>query len=52
MVITVKVGGRWFGVAADTKPTLGVEQTGHEFYETDTFDKFIWSGSAWVEIVL
>ncbi len=47
MTITVKLGGRWFGLAADTKPTLGTLQEGHEFYETDTQFKFIWSGSAW-----
>ncbi len=51
MVITVKVGGRWFGLEVDTKPTLGTEQAGHEFYETDTFFKFIWSGSAWEDFV-
>ena len=47
MTITVKAGGRWFGLEADTKPTLDTLQAGHEFYETDTFLKFIWSGSAW-----
>jgi len=47
MVITLQIGGRWFGLEADTKPTLGTLQAGHEFYETDTFEKFIWSGSAW-----
>lgn len=48
MAITTKVGGRWFGLNADTKPTLGTLQAGHEFYETDgTFVKSIWSGSAW-----
>jgi len=49
MAITVKVGGRWFGVAADTKPTLTTLQAGHEFYETDTFLKFIWTGAVWEE---
>jgi len=47
LTITTNVGGRWFGLEADTKPTLGTGQAGHEFYETDTFLKFIWSGSAW-----
>jgi len=48
MAITQQVGGRWFGLVADTKPTLGTLQEGHEFYETDElFTKFIWSGSAW-----
>lgn len=48
MTITCKVGGRWFGESADTKPTLGSSQAGHEFYETDGFfQKFIWDGSAW-----
>ena len=47
MTITLKLGGIWNGLAADTKPTLGTEQTGHEFYETDTFFKFIWTGIAW-----
>ena len=50
MAITLQVGGRWFGLNADTKPTLGTLQAGHEFYETDgTFIKSIWSGSAWEE---
>ena len=47
-MITTQAGGRWFGLTADTKPTLGTLQAGHEFYETDeNFAKFIWSGSAW-----
>ena len=49
MAITIKIGGRWFGLEADTKPTLSTNQLGHEFYETDTFKKFIWDGSAWGE---
>ncbi len=50
MVITVKAGGRWFGLEADTKPTLGTLQAGHEFYETDeAFRKFIWDGTQWGE---
>lgn len=54
MTISVKAGGRWFGLQADTKPTLGVDQGGHEFYETDgDFIKSIWDpvGLTWVEQV-
>jgi len=51
MAITVKAGGRWFGLNADVKPTLGTLQAGHEFYETDTFKKFIWDGTQWSEQV-
>ena len=53
MAITTQAGGRWFGLVADTKPTLGTLQAGHEFYETDSpsHDKFIWSGSAWEPFV-
>lgn len=48
MTVTCIVGGRWFGLVSDTKPTLGTLQEGHEFYETDgSFEKFIWTGSAW-----
>ncbi len=47
MAIVLQLGGRWFGLEADTKPTLGTEQAGHEFFETDTFIKFIWSGTEW-----
>jgi len=47
MVVTKKVGSRYFGLSGDTKPTLTVDFAGAEFYETDTFDKFIWDGSAW-----
>ena len=52
MTITVKVGGRWFGLEADTKPTLDTLQAGHEFYETDTFAKFIWDGTQWGAVIL
>jgi len=51
MTITVKAGGRWFGLSTDTMPTLGTLQAGHEFYETDTFLKFIWDGTQWKERV-
>ena len=52
VAVTQQVGGRWFGLSdagGDTKPTLGVDQGGHEFYETDTFQKFIWNpvGLVW-----
>ena len=54
MTVTCIVGGRWFGLQADTKPTLLVDQGGHEFYETDTFLKFFWDpvGLVWVEQVI
>ncbi len=52
MTVTCIVGGRWFGLSTDTKPTLGTLQAGHEFYETDiAHNKFIWSGSAWEAFV-
>jgi len=50
MAITVQAGGRWFGLIADTKPTLDTLQEGHEFYETDgLFVKSIWTGTEWKE---
>ncbi len=50
MAITVKAGGRWFGLNADVKPTLGTLQAGHEFYETDgIIIKSIWDGTQWGE---
>lgn len=52
MAITVKAGARWFGLTIDTKPTLDTLQAGHVFYETDqAHKKFMWSGSAWEELV-
>lgn len=48
MTIVLQVGGRWFGDAGDTKPTLGTEQAGHEFYVTDIPTKLIWSGTEWL----
>jgi len=48
MTITVKIGGRWFGLSTDAMPILGgTLQAGHEFYETDTFIKFFWDGTQW-----
>ncbi len=48
MAITVKAGGRWFGLSTDIKPTLGALQEGHEFYETDLgHDKYFWDGTQW-----
>ncbi len=52
MTIVLQVGGRWFGLEADTMPTLGTEQAGHVFYETDTFAKFIWNGTLWGAVIL
>lgn len=50
MAITLKVGARWFGLQSDTKPTLGLNNLGAEFYETDGFHrKFIWDGTQWGE---
>ena len=52
MAITVQAGGRWFGLEADTKPTLTTLQEGHEFFETDgAFIKSIWDGTQWSEQV-
>ncbi len=51
MAITLKVGARYFGLEADTMPTLAVINAGAEFYETDTFKKFIWDGTVWGERV-
>lgn len=47
MTIVLQLGARYFGLSSDTKPTLGLNNLGAEFYETDTFVKFIWSGTAW-----
>lgn len=47
MAIVLQLGGRWFGLEADTKPTLGTNQAGAEFFETDTQTKFIWTGTKW-----
>ena len=52
MAITLHAGARYFGLTADTKPTLAVINIGSEFYETDeSHKKFIWDGSAWQERV-
>ena len=52
MTITLHAGARYFGLTADTKPTLAVINTGAEFIETDEAHfKFIWDGSAWQQRV-
>lgn len=51
MAVNKKAGGRYFGLTADTKPTLTTLQAGAEFYEKDgAFDKFVWSGTAWEQL--
>lgn len=51
MVIVLQLGSRYFGLSTDTKPTLDTTFLGSEFYETDTFQKFIWNGTVWMERV-
>ncbi len=51
MVLVLQLGSRYFGLSTDTKPTLDNNYLGSEFYETDTFLKFIWDGSQWGERV-
>ena len=45
--IVLQLGSRYFGLSTDTKPTLTTDFLGSEFYETDTFIKFIWDGTVW-----
>lgn len=53
MAITLNIGARFFGLTADTKPTLGVNNIGAEFYETDEIHrKFFWTGAQWEERAL
>jgi len=40
---------RWYGLTTDTKPTTDV-QIGSEWIETDTLKKFVWTGSAWLDL--
>ena len=40
---------RYFGLSTDTKPTENIK-VGTRFFETDTGDKYIYTGSAWVVI--
>ena len=39
---------KYIGLSTDTKPTTRV-RVGYEFYETDTGDTYLYSGSAWVQ---
>lgn len=52
MTIVLLLGARYFGLESDTKPTLGLNNLGAAFYETDTFLKFIWDGTQWGGVVL
>lgn len=43
---------RWFGLAADTKPTVGTgnnpaPDAGDAFVETDTGKVYVYTGTAW-----
>lgn len=38
---------KYIGLSTETKPTIDVP-VGSEFYETDTGDLYVFSGSAWV----
>jgi len=40
---------KWQGLSTDTKPTLTDADSGSTFYELNTGEAFIWSGSEWVE---
>ena len=45
-VALVGITKRYIGVSSDTKPTVGVPPAS-TFYETDTFQNFVYDGSAW-----
>jgi hypothetical protein len=36
-------------LSTDTKPTLGIDDTGTKGYETDTGIKYEWTGADWIE---
>mgnify|MGYP001819400689 CR=1 FL=1 len=38
---------QYTGLSTDSKPTLTLQDVGHEFYETDTSDLWVWYGEAW-----
>ena len=46
-VSRVSDSARWIGLAADTKPSSGVD-AGDVFYETDTGSRYLYNGSSWV----
>jgi len=48
MTVLVTRIKRYYGLSTDTKPTLAQGDAGSSFYETDTGDTYVWSGSAWV----
>lgn len=39
---------KYMGLAGDTKPALAIQHAGYLFFETDTGDWFVWTGTAWV----
>ena len=43
----VTTTARYYGLAADTKPTLTAADIGREAFELDTDTKYIWDGAAW-----
>jgi hypothetical protein len=40
---------QYVGLSSDTKPTLSI-LVGTQFYETDTGNTYIFTGSTWVEL--
>ena len=45
-VVLIREGQRYTALAADTKPTAGVN-AGAELFETDTILIYVYDGAAW-----
>ena len=50
-LLPAKTTRRYLGSSYDLKPTLGEQDTGAEFWERDTKDKYEWFGEDWVRTV-
>ena len=48
MAIKFLAGNRITGLEADTPPNLTTDMKGSTFFESDTQNIYVWSGSAWV----
>lgn len=48
-VVLIETKQDRIGLSSDTKPTLTLQDAGSTFYELNTGEAFIWSGTEWVE---
>lgn len=47
-ILKHKTNRKITGLSTDTKPTLGIDDVGDKFFETDTLKVFTWHSTSWV----